>query len=329
MDVTCLDQDVRFFALRSIADSTRRTYKSGLNKYLSFCHQYGILSPLPASESSLCYFVVALARQGLAPGTIKIYLAAVRHAQVVAGLPDIRATPLPRLQLVQNGVRREHAVHGPPQKVRLPMTPSLLRRLRSAWLNPPQPFDNVMLWAAASSCFFGFFRASEITVPTGSAFDTAVHLAWGDVAVDSLTHPSKVRFFLKRSKTDQFGRGVEVFVGVTGDEACPVQAVIAYVHRRGKAPGPFFRLQDGSALTKARFVEGVRQALLRCGVSPNGYSGHSFRIGAATAAAQMGVEDSTIQALGRWSSAAFLRYIRTPRDSLAAHSSSISRARSS
>ena len=268
MDVTCLDQDVRFFALRSIADSTRRTYKSGLNRYLSFCHQYGIASPLPASESSLCYFVVALARQGLAPGTIKIYLAAVRHAQVVEGLPDIRATPLPRLQLVQTGVRREHAVHGPPQKVRLPMTPSLLRRLRSAWLTPPQPFDNVMLWAAASACFFGFFHASE-------------------------------------------------------------KAVIAYVHRRGNAPGPFSRLQDGSALTKARFVEGVRQALLRCGVSPDGYSGHSFRIGAATAAAQMGVEDSAIQALGRWSSAAFLRYIRTPRHSLAAHSPSISRARSS
>ena len=83
-------------------------------------------------------------------------------------------------------------------------------------------------------------------------------MAWRDVAVDSLTHPSKVRFFLKWSKTDQFGRGVEVFVGVTRDKACPVQAVIAYVHRRGNALGPFFRLQDGSALTKARFVEGVR-----------------------------------------------------------------------
>ena len=30
------------------------------------------------------------------------------------------------------------------------------------------------------------------------------------------------------------------------------------------------------------------------------YSGHSFRIGAATAAAKLGVNDSMIKVLGRW-----------------------------
>ena len=50
------------------------------------------------------------------------------------------------------------------------------------------------------------------------------------------------------------------------------------------------------------------------------YSGHSFRIGAATAAAQAGLEDSTIQLLGRWSSGAFLRYIRMPREQLSLYS---------
>ena len=37
---------------------------------------------------------------------------------------------------------------------------------------------------------------------------------------------------------------------------------------------------------------------------------HSVHIGAAMAAAQAGLQDLTIQALGRWSSTAFLRYIR-------------------
>ena len=284
-------------------------------------------SPLPASESLLCYFVVALARQGLAPGTIKTYLAAVRHAQIVEGLPDIRETSLPRLQLVQTGVRREHADRGTPPKFRLPITPVLLGTLRSKWLASPPSFNGVMFWAAASSCFFGLFRAGEITVPSATVFDTAIHLAWGDVSADAATPPTKVRFHLKRSKTDQFVRGVDVFVGATGTEVCPVRAIAAYAEARGSAPGPFFRLQDGSALTKARFVEAVRRALLESGIAPEGYSGHSFRIGAATAAAQAGVQDSAIQALGRWSSSAFLRYIRTPRDELAAHSSAIARAR--
>ena len=37
----------------------------------------------------------------------------------------------------------------------------------------------------------------------------------------------------------------------------------------------------------------------------------------ATVLAKAGLEDSTIRTLGRWNSAAFLVYIRTPRESLA------------
>ena len=47
------------------------------------------------------------------------------------------------------------------------------------------------------------------------------------------------------------------------------------------------------------------------------YSGHSFRIGAATTAASVGVEDSLIKTLGRWESSAYLLYVRVPRDRLA------------
>ena len=184
---------------------------------------------------------------------------------------------------------------------------------------PPARDDDCMMWGAAAACFFGFFRAGELTVPTATAFDAAVHLAWGDVAVDAADPPAMVRVFLKRSKTDQFGRGVEVFFGATGDDICPVAAIRAYANRRGATAGPFFRCVDGSPLTKARFVDGVRRALTLAGIPSVGYFGHSFRIGAATAAARAGVQDSVIQALGRWSSPAFLRYIRTLRESLATH----------
>ena len=55
-------------------------------------------------------------------------------------------------------------------------------------------------------------------------------------------------------------------------------------------------------------------------LDPQAYAGHRFHIGAATAAARAGLEDSVIQSLGRWSSGAFLRYIRTTRDRLATYS---------
>ena len=64
-------------------------------------------------------------------------------------------------------------------------------------------------------------------------------------------------------------------------------------------------------------VEQIRSILSRIGVPQHHYAGHSFRIGAATTAALAGVEDSTIQALRRWHSTAFLQYIRIPKEHLA------------
>ena len=88
--------------------------------------------------------------------------------------------------------------------------------------------------------------------------------------------------------------GVEVFVGATGDALCPVQATVTYSSRRGDSPGLFFRTDGGVPLSKARFVDGVRSALTQAGIAMQGYSGHSFRIGAATAAASAGIQDSVI-----------------------------------
>ena len=60
----------------------------------------------------------------------------------------------------------------------------------------------------------------------------------------------------------------------------------------------------------------VREALLSSGVQVSKYSGHSFRIGAATTAAAVGIEDSVIKTLGRWRSAAYMTYVRMPREKL-------------
>ena len=58
-------------------------------------------------------------------------------------------------------------------------------------------------------------------------------------------------------------------------------------------------------------MTGVREALTVAGVEAKNYAGHSFRIGAATTAAQKGLQDSLIKTLGRWESAAYTSYIRT------------------
>ena len=157
-----------------------------------------------------------------------------------------------------------------------------------------------------------------MTVPSDTAFDEATHITFNDVAVDRLKEPTMVRARLKTSKTDPFRKGVDVVVGKTGDAIFPVSAVLNYLLARGAGPGPLFHFKDGKPLTKARFVSQAREALQTAGDDGMSYSGHSFRSGAATAAAKAGVEDSTIKTLGRWKSDIYQVYIKIPRHHLAA-----------
>ena len=86
----------------------------------------------------------------------------------------------------------------------------------------------------------------------------------------------------------------------------------------------FFHLENGKLLTRDRFVASVREALKAAGIDCKSYAGHSFRIGAATAAGKSGLPPATIQTLGRWESSAYILYVRMSREELAGVSTLIS-----
>ena len=131
------------------------------------------------------------------------------------------------------------------------------------------------------------------------------------MSVDNRYSPTALRISLK---ADQLGNGVDVYVGKVGSPLCPVGAGLDYMATHGSKSGPFFRFSNGDPLTKSKFTKEVRNVLQALGLPYADFAAHSFRIGAATAAARAGVEDSLIRTLGQWNSSAFLAYIRTPRD---------------
>ena len=154
-----------------------------------------------------------------------------------------------------------------------------------------------------------------MSVPSDNEYDPAVHLSVGDIAVDNPREPLMVRIHIKQSKMDPFRKGINLFVGKTSSDLCPVAALLGYLQVRGMDPGPLFRYQDGRGLTRVRFAEAVRAALKAAGVDQP-----TIRIGAATTAAAKGVEDSVIKTLGRWESVAYLQYVRNPWERLTAYS---------
>ncbi len=117
--------------------------------------------------------------------------------------------------------------------------------------------------------------------------------------LDSSSPQQNVQVAIKASKTDPFRKGVTVFLGRTANDLCP---------------GPFFRLASGAPLTREVLVRKMWGALEAGGIDASKYAGHSFRIGAATTAAMVGVEDSLIKTMGRW---AYQLYVRVPRYRLA------------
>lgn len=232
------------------------------------------------------------------------------------GLPDPSAVvpPFALLGYLLRGIRRATpVVRRPP---RLPITPTVLRLLHTVWSRPPVSRDEVMLWAACCTGFFGFLRTAEFTCLSLQSYSAASVLSFADVAVDSRTRPSCVSIRLKRSKSDVFGIGATVFLSVVDGPICPVKSILHYLALRGSSPGPLFLFSDGTPLSRVRLVRAVRSALEESGIRADGFNGHSFRIGAATAAAAAGLEDSLIQQLGRWKSDAFLAYIRIPQTTL-------------
>ena len=85
-----------------------------------------------------------------------------------------------------------------------------------------------------------------------------------------------------------------------------------YSSLQGSAPGPLFCFADGAPVKTTHFTQQQRQALPFCGLDSSRYKPHSFRIGAASWAAEKGLSDAQIRHLVRWKSDAFKLYIRQP-----------------
>ena len=224
-----------------------------------------------------------------------------------------------RLEQLLKGVKRLKPTSKDP---RFPITPFILQKIHVVISREAQSPTNIMMWAACCLGYFAFLRAGEFTTQSNSHFKPECHLTPADISVDSHTNPSVMRIHLKQSKTDQLRVGIDLFVGRTFNDLCPVAAMLAYLSIRGQTVGPLFRI-EGQCLTREALVKWLRATLLQAGIDPTHFSGHSFRIGAASTAAAKGVAESTVQTLGRWASDSYKRYIRIPREELATISKSL------
>lgn len=146
--------------------------------------------------------------------------------------------------------------------------------------------------------FHAFLRAGEIC---GSRHA----LSLGDIIIQG----SYIRVSFTSFKFSQ-GRSPYVFIPAHQSPLCPVAAVQAFLVIRGTSPGCLFIDSSGSPYSMLWFRVALSKISELAGLRARGITPHSFRVGAATSAAALGIPEDTIQRMGRWSSRAFMRYIK-------------------
>lgn len=102
----------------------------------------------------MCLFVAHMAESGLAYGIMKCYLSTVRHLHISRGEDDPFARSMPKLDYVLKGAKLQKGTQ--PSRSRLPITPTILRAMRSHWSPQAGDFNVTMFWAACCVGFVGF-----------------------------------------------------------------------------------------------------------------------------------------------------------------------------
>ena len=248
---------------------------------------------MPVTEVSLLRFCAAQACR-LSYKTIKVYLSAVQFWSSIAG-HTIAFNQLPLLYYVLRGIRRTQGNRFTRPR-RLPITIFLLRTLhRRVQLQTYTHLQQLMFRAASSLAFFGLLRCSEYTCSHRTSFTSASTLLVNDIWFSPTFHIMYVR--IKASKTDPFRVGCTLRIAAISDPLCPVTRMRQYLSVHPTHSGPLFVMSHHTFLIRADMVLFLRRGL----PDVANINTHSFRIGGASTAACVGVPDSRIQILGRWS----------------------------
>ena len=291
----------------AISVGTARTYNRAWELFcMYFITCIGGLPIIPISVQCLGQFIAWLHQKGYASSTITTYISALGYQHKMQGFGDPSQSFF--IQKLLTGARRSL----PRFDTRLPLSKEMLTTLvaRASQL-PLSSYRTTMLRCMFLIAFHAFARIGEITVSHGQ--NNVLHFKDVKLTVQSAVQTLLVTF--RNFKHNNLGRPFTIILKNQPDiNFCPVRAFISYASLRGNKEGPLFLDQNKSPVNRSQFTGWLKAALSYCGLDPAMFKGHSFRIGAATHAAEKGMSDAQIRQLGRWKSNAFQKYIRPVND---------------
>ena len=245
------------------------------------------------------------------------HLAGIKRLHIEKGL-DGEHLRTERVKTILKGLKNKNVTEKrrAGEELRKPITLDILRLLKARLSESSlSGRDQRMVWTACTTLFHGAFRVHELMCNRQESFDPDFTLLSEDVSLVKQEGEELLQIRVKAPKEDRAGRSVIVDVFSSGSDICPVRAFKKWSPFRLVEDGqPCFQFGSGLPLTGWKFNEIVRERL-RGFVkgSEKLFSSHSFRAGAASLMAEIGYSEDEIKAVGRWSSRAYLDYIKLPR----------------
>ncbi len=245
---------------------------------------------LPAKEDLVLDYIAWLDLTGVGQSA-RVALAAIAAAHKDGGLPDPTCSHVVRNTL--NGLERQLAQEKQPKRPREGL-----------------PVDALHTWIALQGGGCSTWKRDAALVGIGlRTMRRASEIAALQLEDVQFKADGLLWIRIRKSKTDQLAKGLEIPVEATGSNWCPHRLLRMYLEERGSAAGPLFLSNQGKQLSTSAISSIVKRVAALAHL-PGRYSSHSLRIGGATAAMIAGLSLEQIKAIGNWQSEAVMRYLR-------------------
>ena len=269
----------------SVSENTRKMYASAWRSFQAWTQGRGNLS-LPASPQVAAAYLAHLAEdRGLSVATIRLHKAALAAVHKAHGHDD--PTDHEGVRKVMKGIARSH---GRAQKQAKPLPAEALAAIRATASTRPLG-DGRKQEAAQRASWRGRMDLALLSVLRDGLLrrSEAHYLTWADV---DFRNNGTALLQLHRSKTDQEGEGVVIYIG---KQAADALTAIRPAEEQFDLQAPVFGLspqQIGRRVTAAAKAAGLGE----------GFTGHSGRVGMAQDLAATGTELPALMTAGRWKS---------------------------
>ena len=257
----------------SIAENTRRAYRAALRQFER--------SEYPETDAGVAAYLGRLYDTGRSVTVAAMLVSALRFRARLRGLPSPVGAATTR---VLAGFRRLAAGRGTGQVAGV------------RW----EQADRVAAMAEQRNHQIGLRDAAIVAVASDALLRVS-EVSSLDVEDVNLAEQT---LLIRRSKTDQEGKGVLQFLGKP-----TVERIRAWLLKTGLADGPLFRaVHRSGSLRRERLSERAIRRIIIVRAKAAGVggrvSGHSLRVGSAQSLAMAGASLVEMQVAGRWRSPA-------------------------